>query len=55
MKNKNGKSALYSSVPSQTSGGSILEKLRFKKKKRANTIADTPAYVEDDDGLEDGL
>ena len=53
--NKNGKNAVYSSVPSRSNGGSFLDKLRFKKKKRANTIADTPAYEEEDDGLEDGL
>jgi hypothetical protein len=53
--NKSGKNAVYSSVPSRSNGGSFLDKLRFKKKKRANTIADTPAYEEEDDGLEDGL
>lgn len=52
--NRNGKNGVYLSVPSQNNGSSFLEKLRFKKKK-TNTIADTPAYEEDDDGLEDGL
>jgi len=51
---RNGKSAAYSSVPSQSNGGGFLKKLRFKKK-RPNTIANTPAYEEEDDGLEDGL
>ena len=54
--NRNGKRTSYSSVPSQSNGGGFFDDLRgiFKKKER-NTVANTPAYEEDDDGLEDGL
>ena len=52
---RNGKSAVYSSVPSQSNRRSFLDKLPILKKKKQNTIANTPAYEEDDDGLEDGL
>lgn len=54
--NRNGKRTSYSSVPSQSNGGGFFDDLRgiFKKKER-NTVANTPAYEDDDDGLEDGL
>jgi len=51
--NRNGKRTSYSSVPSQSG---FFDDLRgFFKKKEPATIANTPAYEDDDDGLEDGL
>jgi hypothetical protein len=54
--NRNGKHTSYSSVPSQSNGSGFFDEFRgLFKKKQPNTVANTPAYEDDDDGLEDGL